>query len=412
MGLDDLTQRTGTTWVGKETAFNAGPATKLLLHGEEGCEVTVTTEQVPVLDERGNPYDFVTPTDGKTTGEAKLVSVFRAPLVKLIAAATPSIVNPQDHVFECLFGGKHVAAGFILAAGSTPTQLAVTPGDESRAPDGTILSVPIAGVYERARVSVAASGTLDVSHAISGTPATAAVVHNSYLYYPTRTNSKSLYVGHVQADESVTNWQWEAYGGTGTLTMTLEPGKPVKWTSDIKAARGQGPADYSLSQAFAALVETDGFFMSGALTCFRVVAATARVDNPIHKIEITFNLNNYLKTALSGRTSNGFTGVGRNPMRPAAVVKVTQEPDAAVFSAFTAKSAFELFIDLPLGSDTSASGHFMTLDFRRLVMMAAPDYKEAIEGARQGVYTFGAQLNVSAGTQTDLAIAPYVVATG
>ncbi len=408
MALDDLTHRTGTTWVGKETAFNAGPATKLLLHGEEGCMAKSIVEQVPVNDERGNPFDFIAPTDGKTTGEAKLISLLRAPSTKLASGVTPSILIPQDHVFECLFGGKHVAGGLILAAGSDASTLKTVSGDDLRAPDGTILSVPISGVYERTRVSVSADTSLALGTAMSGIAATSAVVHNSWCYYPTRTNTKSLYVGHAQADESVSNYQWETYGGTGTLTMTLEPGKPVKWTADIKAARGRGPADYSLSTAIAALLETDGFFMSGALTCFRVIAATVRTHNPIHKIEITFQLGNYLKEELGG--VNGFTAVGRNPVRPAAMVKVTQEPDAAVFSAFTAKSGFELWVDLTLGGDTSATGHFMTLDFRNLVMTASPDYEQVIEGARQGEYAFGARLN-TVGT-TDFALAPYVVALG
>jgi hypothetical protein len=408
--MDDLTARTIAIYVGKETAFNAGPSAKLRLHGDEGSFVKALHEMVENQDARPHPGDYVPPTKGRSTGESKLISSLRAPLTKLIAAASPATDIPQDHVFESVFGGKHVAAGLVLAAGSTTSILHVTSGDDLRAPDGTILSIPYNGVYYRRKVITSADGLLTLDRVLPGAPATGAVVHNSYLYYPTRTNTKSLYAGIVQADESVTTWQWENYAGAGNLSLTLDPGKLIKWTCDIKAARGQGPADYSLAQDVPALVETDPFFMSGATTLFQTQGTGTSVHAPIHKIEVSFTTNNYLKGEHGG--TNNFTGVGRNPTRPFCTVKVTQEPDAAVFAAFVARTKFMLNLDVPLDLDTSVTGHFFNLSFARLCMNAGPDYEQVIEGARQGEYMFAGMLDNDCTATTDLATAVYRLALG
>lgn len=349
MAQQALVNRLATTFWGAESVFGTGSVQLSQIAPKAGSfDEQHDQEDVIVDDESPYFFDEKSRIPGLKSGGCKLSLNVQPSGTLLNAAATPA-TPPNAVGLKALLGGESVAAGSLVAVGTSATQVTVTAGQGSRFPAGTLCMVEVAGVLHPTFVATQATDTLTFGIALPGTPGVGAFVTNAYNYYPTDGNSASLEVRRAIVGDANEQYQW--LGCNGNLEMSLERGKLITETYNLMAADwNEGALGYST--AFAANTQGDRFVVKDAVTLLQTPATTTRINLPFQSVSLKFATAMVLQDEHGG--INGNTGWMRAGMeRVACEITLRTRVDRQLVTWWQSKTQLRFFHATMSGSGTS-----------------------------------------------------------
>ncbi len=376
MSSSDFYGIQSSTTVGIESTFGtAAPSPLRAAMTGEGFAIERTRQVEKVNDERTRAFAHVDPILGPKSATCKMPLHVRPASSQYDTAATPATHYLQQ-VMKGLMGGHVGNAGAVTKNSSTASNIDTTTGGHGlRFTEGQTIGVEVGGALEWTRITAISTDALSIKPSLSTTPTTGGVIINGDFFYLTPTNTQSLTFAHAKINDS--NFSWQLVGCTGDLEFALDANKLVTCTADLKSpnwtftsAAGQSPA-----VAVTAFTETLAAQMLGFQTIcwFQAVSTTTRVHVPVEVggFSMKMNLGNEHIMEQGGSIQNA-VGVIRKPMRPAATVTIKLRADTAYETAFTARTAYSLFMIVPSGSGTTARA--ISFAFPNVRICAQPEY--------------------------------------
>jgi hypothetical protein len=271
----------------------------------------------------------------------------------LNASATPS--TPYLGVlWRALLGGEHSDAGSTVAAGATTTSVPVTSGHGARFRVGQCVSIVVGGVRYARVVTAIATDTLTVWPALPSAPSSGAEVLNSYSYYLTQSNSRSLTVEHTHtvpgSGGGAETVQRRLRGCTGGMSLELTANELARCAFELTAADW----DYgTLTIPTTPVAESMGDPM--AVTSLRVYLQPAATTTDAHYCAVSvgtqFDLGNQHLRCLAG--VQGVQGVARNGGRESATFTVRSQIDIDRYTQWRDRDLQRLLVLLEQGAGTA-----------------------------------------------------------
>lgn len=409
----------GSVFVSEESAFGTTGTERRCYPIADSIDREANQAEIDRKNLRIRPFDMLDPIKGFKDGSIKLGYYLQPPpsLLNAVATVDTDANCPLAVLARCVFGGQSVFAGAIVAAGSGTTSgfTTATGGHGSRLPPGQICLVtdPTDGLVP-ARVLTSAADVVTCYPETSGALADASPVINTWTFYPTRTNSKSLSVAVCAAQDSAHQWRFS--GCTGGMEIKLERGGLAMASFDLKAATWAGPSALGLSIADA----TDP--MGAPLACRNAVlylqaqATATRVNYPVDSFTAKLNFGNKHIETLTGGTE-GKRAVFRGDGLTDTFAEITLTfaldtvPDATWWAERTELTAM-LWVYVDTGAGMAATRRSVIIDVPRAVVVGKPKYAKGSDGLIKTTITLKAKLDDSTTQGTELAEAPFRLAIG
>lgn len=302
----------GSLYVSEESPFcalgtevRAYPVEGTLEHAETQTEL----DRKPLII---RPWDYQDPVKGLKSGTVKAEYYLQPSAQVLNQALSPAVIaeTPLAVILRCLMGGESRTYGTVESANPLAGGCTVTAAEGARIPAGQIVLIedPAAGTgLVPARILTQAVDAVTWWPALSGVIAAGAQIVNTWTWYPTRTNTRSLSVGIGTAQEA--NLQWRHRGCTGSFDLKLERDGLARIGVDLASATWAGPDALAYSVAHAADPMAAPIAMRNALVYLQPPATTTRVPYEVDACAIKLNLGNKHLETLGG--TEGRRGVMR-----------------------------------------------------------------------------------------------------
>ena len=245
----------GAFYISEEAPF-ATAGTERRFHPVTGtAKATFVQTETETPRTRVRTWDVSDTVRGLKSATASFEHYLQPAATVLDAGATADDDEeaPLRVPLRCLLGGESVAAGSDVVASPSPTAggASVTSTQGARFPEGQIVLItdPNDGLVP-SRILSRATDALTWWPNLSDAPATGADIVNSYTWYPTRTNTRSLALALCHGQSS--NIQRRALGGTGTMKLTFARNECAKIAFELAFASWTGPSALSLAITHAA----------------------------------------------------------------------------------------------------------------------------------------------------------------
>ena len=253
MSQVNILTREQSVRVGEESSFGVTPAGAFpnamtrFIAAEPVLADGAMREMLDVNDIRVRRMDAVTPVQGlELASKVSVSQLLKATpsANQLTSAGALASLTPRLLLRHAM-GTEYAAAGSTVATGTSTTVFDVAVGHGSRFRIGTMIAVAISGAMEWALITAIATDTITVYPALSGTPATSAVVRNLYNYSPAESHTNSLTVQVAYVGDSAAQYTFN--GVHGSLKWNFgEFGKLVTQTLDGTAVSYTGPTAQSI----------------------------------------------------------------------------------------------------------------------------------------------------------------------
>lgn len=372
----DIIETLGRCFFALESSFASGGTDVNAFPVAETLAPERTQNTVDVKTLKVRPFDVRDPVKSFKSGTLKFGYLLQPASTVLNAAATVptgASAPPLWVLFEALFGGQSVAAGSLVATGTSATQFSVTATQGARFPAGQLVLVedPADGLVA-CRITERATDAVKVWPELSGSPSVGAKVINAPTWYPTRTNSKSLRVRLANAQDS--NYQMEFVGGTGSFELKLSRGELASADFDLKFAKFTGPSALGLSTATVTDSMDTPLVCRNAMVYLQDLTDTNRAEYPVEAMSVKVNLGNTHLETLSGGTE-GVRAVARTEGLQDAVAtaeltfRADRDADTDWFTNFTKLACF---IVIPV--DTATGRRAIIVDIPRCIVKMVPKF--------------------------------------
>jgi hypothetical protein len=371
----DISSRAASTFIGIESSFGSVP-TMTRCFPDTGSTLEIAQDNVQNPDERVRIKTALATIQGNKSCSAKLTAGLRVDGTQLLAAGSAS--TPWLGILlKALLGGEAAAAGSTIASAASGTSITVGAGHGARFKIGTWVAVDVAGTLEAARVINVSTDTLTLRPALSGTPSASAIVVNSYTYFPTETNTQTLYLQHAKAQDATAH-KWSLGGLIGSLAISLPPGERATVEATLKGKTWSFPSDDTIAVTSAADTMAAPMVVRNAVTLIQAPATTTKTHYPMHGLEIGYPGDSGMVHVPELGGVEGATGAMRVGERPWGTVKLKLRADTQLHTWYAAQTTLSVVCMIPYGSGTSK--RFLVLDLPCCQITAVP--KPADEGGR------------------------------
>lgn len=361
MAQQDVVTRKRATWLAEESTFGATPAstfpnapTRIFPSGEKFILGGLTREALQVDDERTRRTAAIAPVLGLQSGskldpiEMLLKAVPTAN--QLDAGSSLASLTPRL-VLRHALGSEYAAAGTTCDTGSTTTSIVLQTGDGADFRKGTFVLIEVAGEMEWAKITNIATDTLTVSPALSGAPASGAVVRQMYNYAPGDSHVKSLCVQQAYADS--TTAQWTANGCVGDVSFAFPDfGKLAAMALSLQVTSYTGPSDQSLTVAAAADEMSAPFLFKPQV----YLAASVARNAPLKCEGVGFETKNDWQPVMDPNAAQAishYVNVGGRPAQMKGMLKTRF--DQAVHAVYEARTPLQFVVVNKTGTGLTAS---------------------------------------------------------
>jgi hypothetical protein len=381
MAQVNIIERERRTLVALESTFGTTPAgsfpnvpTEIVLLQDGTPGEGATVEMLDVMDARVRRNDAIAPVQGleiqsKWTAKSYLKAVPTANILTSTGA-----VGSLSHriLFRHLFGTEHAALGTTVATGTSATQFDVASATNLK--KGTWICVTISGQPEPAKITNISGSTVTVSPALSGTPATSAVVRNLYNYAPAESHESSLawqvaYVGDSAA-------QYTFNGAHGGFKLNFPFGQLGTLDLDMTAVAFTGASAQSIATTTVTDDMSTPFILGGprgsnpAAVLFTDTAPMTRADTLVcESIELDMPNNWQMVRDPGGvQTVNSVVNVAGRPRAGSLKLRFRFTP--GIFTAFDSNSEIEFA--MWVSSGTGATRRFFVVEMPRSTIVGQP----------------------------------------
>lgn len=366
MAQSTIITREQAIYIGEESAYGVTPSgsfpntmTRCFVFQDIHAD-GVMREMLDVEDVRVRRADAIQPVQGLELGSKFALKMYlkQTPAAsQLVAGQTGAALTPRL-VLRQGFGSEHADEGSTVATGTSGTQFDVQPGDGVNFAKGTYIAVAVSGQMEWALVTNVATDTLTVSPALSGTPATSAVVRNLYSYAiaESQTNSMTAQVAYV----GDANAQYTLNGAYGDISFAWEIGKLPTMMLDLTASSFT-TGGLGLSTA----VATDEMGTTAKFQPFVYLAAASTVTRGTSLVCDAFSveMKNSWQQARDPSTESTVAAVVNTAGRPrACTAKVKLRFDSSYPTAYDAETRYNFCIAWRMGTGANASFWIFQMD--------------------------------------------------
>jgi hypothetical protein len=371
MAQSNIITREQAIYVGEETTFGVTPSgsfpnamTRCFvldeLHGDGAMR-----EMLDVSDVRTRRAEAIQPVQAlEIASKFALKQYLKATPAasQLVSGQTGAALTPRILLRQA-FGYEHADEGSTVATGTSGTQFDVQAGEGIRFAKGTYIAVAISGQMEWAKITNIATDTITVSPALSGTPATSAVVRNLYSYAIAESQTNSLtaqvaYVGDTAA-------QYTFNGGHGDVSFAWEIGKLPTIALDVTAVSFTTGA-LGLSTAVAS--DEMGATASFQPSVYLAAASTVTRASPLVCEGFNVEMKNNWEMVRDPSATQTVSAVVNTAGRPrAASAKVKVRFDPSYPTAYDAETRYNFCIAWRIGTGANASFWIFQMDNAYLV---------------------------------------------
>ena len=341
-------------FVGQETTYGTAASTAFARHIEGTLNATLS--QTEIEHNAGSArlfQQFVTRQGLKSADSSVAFGIHAKPaFAKLDTSASPS--TPYlGKLLEAILGGEAKGAGSTVSgAGSTTTTVDVQAGHGSRFAVGTAIHVEVSSVYYPRVITAIATDTLTVWPELPSAPANGDDVINSYSYFLTESNTKSLTIEDTftvpSADAATV--QRRLLGCTGGINFSIARDALATFGFDLKAASW----DYgSLSLATTVGSETMGDPIPVTNGKIWLQEQGTSTDNQFFVASVQGTMNPGMTHLLTLGGVQGTSGVARMGGRDSAEFTVRARIDYDRYTQWSSQTLLRFFAAFPYGSGTS-----------------------------------------------------------
>lgn len=372
MSQSNIITREQSVRVGRESAFGVTPsgsfpnAMTRFIASEPVLADGAVREMLDVGDIRVRRMDAVTPVQGLELA-SKIALSMNLKATKSAAQLTTSVsaaaLTPRLILGHCM-GTEFAINGSVVAVGASTTSFDVTGTHGARFRRGTLIAVEVSGQMEWCRVVNVVTDTITVQPALSGTPATSAIVRNLYNYSMAESNTSSLAVQVAYVGDSTAQYSFN--GVHGSLKFGFgEFGKLATMSLDGTAVSYTGPS----SQSIPVTTATDEMGSAFPLAPQVYLSSTGITRGTYVACEkFAIEVPNQWEMVRDPSATNTVTAVVDTAGRPRGVkAMVTLRFDGDYPTGFDAESGYTLIIVQRIGTGTTASFWIWTIDTAQLV---------------------------------------------
>lgn len=368
--------REQAVYVGEESTFGSTPggsfpnAMTRTIVAEPVVADGAIREMLDVNDVRVRRADAIQPVQGLELASkvsASLLLKATPQASQLVVAATPGSLTPRLFLRHSM-GTEYALAGSTVATGTSATQFDVQAGLGVNFTKGTFIAVEISGQMEWALVTNVATDTITVAPALSGTPATSAIVRNLYNYSMAESHSSSLAVQVAYVGDSAEQYTFN--GAHGDVSFNFgEFGKLVAMKMDLTAVAFTGPSTQAISTATASDEMGTAFPFTPQVYLAAASAPTRGTYTACEKFSIEQKCQ--WEMVRDPSAASTVTAVVNTAGRPrAAKFMVTLRTDASYPTAFDAETRYSATIVQRIGTGLTAS--FWIWNLNNIKLTAEP----------------------------------------
>lgn len=404
----------GACYVGEESTFGTAPVGMVRMLPVAGS-VESAAMQAGIERSQLSPaaWDVLDTVDGLKEGSVTLAHYLQPAATVLSHSATvPTSADvPLATLMRCLLGGQSVAQGTQVATATSESAVTVTTGQGSRCPAGQIILVddPADGILP-ARVLTRSGDDITFWPSLSATGEVGDEIINTYTWFPTAENARSLAVALAHASGAGLQWQWT--GGTGDLELLFERNQLAQLKTQLKFALWQGPAALSYSAARVADPMSAPLAVRNCKLYLQPLATTTRSNYAVDTLKLTIKPGMQHLETLTGGTE-GRRGVARVEGLNEAFAEMEFEVpfDTALDTYWAAKTKLcAMFI---VQADVAGGGRrHIVVDARRTVIKDKPAIKRGKDNQLKYAVTLRTQLDTLTSDVAGLGTSPLCVAIG
>lgn len=403
----------GACYVGEESTFGTAPAMVRMLPVAGSVESAAVQQGIERSQLSPAAWDVQDTVDGLKDGSVTLGHYLQPAATVLTHGATvPSPADvPLNTLFKCLLGGVSVAAGTQVATATSESAVTVTTGHGSRVPAGQVVLVddPAEGIVP-ARVLTRSGDDITFWPSLSAAGEVGDEVINTYTWFPTAENARSLAVALAHASNANLQWQWT--GGTGDIELTFERNQLAQLKTQLKFALWTGPSALTLSAAHVADPMAAPLAARNCKLYLQPLATTTRNNYAVDTMKVTIKPSMQHLETLTGGTE-GRRGVARVEGLNEAFAELEFEVpfDAQLDAWWVAKT--KLCAMFVVQADTAGGGRrHIVVDARRTVIKDKPAMRRGKDNQLKHALTLRTQLDTLTSDVAGLGTAPLCIAIG
>jgi hypothetical protein len=402
----------GAAFVCEETAFTT-PDTFVRMHPVAGSIETAAMQPgIARAQLAPRAWNAMPTVDGYKEGTVSFAHYLQPTSAVLDhSTSVPSAANnPLNIILRALFGGVSVAQGSLVATATSGSAFTVTTGQGSRFPAGQIILVddPTDGIVP-ARVQTRSTDDLTIWPSMSGAGTIGDEVINTYTWYPTTSNTRSLAVALAAVGNSSLQWQW--LGGTGDLELTFDRAQLAQCKVTGKFASWSGPSNLSLSTAVVSDPMGPPFAVRNAKLFLQAASTTSRTCYLVDSLKITIRLGmTHLETLTCG--TEGRRGTFRAEGLTEAFAEMDCEVpiDTALDTFWSDKTELSAMLAIP--ADTSTGRRYITADAARCIIVDKPALKKGAGNLATYAFKLRCMLDDITSDTAELGTAPFRLSIG
>lgn len=342
-------------FVGQESTYGTAATTAFARHIEGSLNATLS--QTEIEHNAGSArlfQQFVTRQGLQSNASTVAFGIHAKPAAsKLDSSATPT--TPYlGKLLEAILGGEHKGAGSTVSgAGSTTTTVDVQSGHGSRFAIGTAVHVEVSNVYYPRVITAIATDTLSVWPALPSAPASGDDVINSYSYFLTESNTKSLTIEDtftVPSSDAATV-QRRLLGCTGGINFGIARDTLATFGFDLRAAAWEY-GTLSLATTVGSETMGDPIAVTNGQIFLQPAATTTATPYAVASMQGSMNTGMQHLLTLGG--VQGTSGVARMGGRDSAEFTVRARIDYDRYTQWSSQTLLRFLALFPYGPGTSA----------------------------------------------------------
>lgn len=406
----------GAVWVSEESAYGT-PGTERRIHPlVDSAELVPAQEDIDKQRLHINVHDYENPVRGYKSATCKFTHYLQPATTYLELGKTPDAdaAAPLRIPMRVVLGGESVEAGSTVASATSTNDFDVQAAHGIRFLDGQIIAVDQSGGggsedLVPCRVIQRSTDTISVWPDLANQPVSTLRVINSYTWYPTQANTKSMSMAVAPAQG--TALQYRAIGGNGNVELAFNRGELLTVVFDLMFASFTGPAALSLGTAVAADPMAPPFSTRNAVIYLQPFATTSRTCFIVDSMNITINNGmEHRETLTCG--FEGKAGVMRSANLQDAYAEIDLEFnvdtdfDTQYWANFTDLSMmFHVYVD-----DVNGDRRMVVVDAPNCIIFGKPTVERGANNLSKMKIKLKTKRDNTCSTTTDLATAPLRIA--
>lgn len=340
-------------YLGQESTYGTAATTAFAAHVQGSARAKLSQTELEDTTASSRLFKRFASVQGLKSADSGIsFSIYAKPAASLLTTAASPSTPYLGTMLKALLGDEYAAAGSTAAGTPSTTSIDVQTGHGTRFRVGTIVAVEVSNVYYHRVVTGVSTDTLTVWPALPSAPSAGDDVVNSYNYFLTESNSKSLTIEHTHTVPSsdAATVQRRLLGCTGGLSFTVGRDSLAQFGFDLRAADWEYG---SLSLATTVGTETMGsdIAVTAGVVYLQAAATTTDTQYCVASLGVSHDLGMVHLPCLGG--VQGTSGVGRNGGRMPAEFSLRIKADVARYTEWSAQTLLRMLAVFPRGSGTS-----------------------------------------------------------